>query len=135
MTEERITVFEAVGGMPFFERLVGEFYVRVEADPILRPMYPTELSGSRHRLQLFLAQFWGGPGTYTEERGHPRLRMRHLPFTIDLAARDAWLHAMAAALDACEPPDVVRSAMLEYFARSADWMVNADDADTPGSTP
>jgi len=86
------TVFGLVGGMDAFDRLVANFYEGVEADPILRPMYADEdLTASRRRLSMFLAQFFGGPSTYSEERGHPRLRMRHAGFKIDLAARDAWL--------------------------------------------
>src|SRR3954447_12262425 len=88
-----VTVFEAVGGMPFFEALVDRFYEGVAADPNLLAVYPEpdDLSGARHRLTLFLAQYWGGPDTYGRERGHPRLRMRHAPFAVGPDARDRWL--------------------------------------------
>src|SRR6186713_3300420 len=82
------TLYERAGGMPFFERLVGRFYASVDTDPILRPLYPdADLGPAQRRLTLFLAQYWGGPRTYDDERGHPRLRMRHAPFAIDVAAR------------------------------------------------
>src|SRR5689334_3916299 len=94
--------------MPFFERLVGRFYEGVAKDPILRPLSPAPaLAGARHRLTLFFAQYWGGPRTYDEQRGHPRLRMRHAPFPIGPAERDAWLTNMRAAIDETAPtPDV-----------------------------
>lgn len=89
-----------MGGAPFFATLVHRFYEGVEADPLLRPMYPPgDLEPAERRLRMFLEQYWGGPGTYSEERGHPRLRMRHHPYVIDDAARDAWLSHMRRALD------------------------------------
>src|SRR6478752_5917471 len=91
--------------MPFFETLVSRFYDGVEGDPVLRPIYPeADLAGARHRLTLFLAQYWGGPTTYDAERGHPRLRMRHAPFAIGPAERDAWLAHMNAAIAASGAP-------------------------------
>ncbi|MFP5343679.1 MAG: globin [Candidatus Limnocylindria bacterium] len=96
---EQAPLFERVGGMPFFEALVAGFYRRVATDPILRPLYPeADLAPAQRRLTLFLAQYWGGPRTYEAERGHPRLRMRHMPFHIDPAGRDRWLLHMRAAL-------------------------------------
>src|SRR5574338_597324 len=94
------TLFGAVGGMLFFERLVDVFYDGVASDPVLVRLYPdpTDLAPARRRLTLFLAQYWGGPTTYSDERGHPRLRMRHVPFRIDEAARDAWVRHMSAAV-------------------------------------
>jgi hemoglobin len=92
------TLYEQLGGEPFFVRLVDAFYEHVADDDILRPMYPDDLTESKRHLVLFLSQYWGGPPTYMQERGHPRLRMRHAPFHITKRARDAWLSAMTAAL-------------------------------------
>jgi hemoglobin len=93
---QETTVYEAAGGMPFFEALVDRFYEGVAADPDLLALYPepNDLRGARHRLTLFLAQYWGGPDTYSKERGHPRLRMRHAPFAVGPDARDRWLTHM-----------------------------------------
>ncbi len=95
------TVYEQAGGYGFFEALVDRFYDVVADDPVLLPLYPEapDLSGARRRLTLFLVQYWGGPSTYSEERGHPRLRMRHFPFAIGERERDHWLAAMRSALD------------------------------------
>jgi hemoglobin len=92
-------LFDRVGGAPFFIDLVDRFYLGVAGDPLLRPLYPEELTESAQHLALFLMQYWGGPTTYNEQRGHPRLRMRHAPFVIGPAERDAWLRHMHAALD------------------------------------
>ena len=92
------TLYDRVGGQTFFDELVERFYGEVESDLILRPMYPDELTESRRHLALFLGQYWGGPATYSEERGHPRLRMRHAPFRVTKQARDAWLVHMRSAL-------------------------------------
>ena len=111
--------------MPFFEALVGRFYDGVETDPILRPLYPEpDLAGARHRLTLFLAQYWGGPTTYDQERGHPRLRMRHAPFAIGPDARDAWLAHMRAALAAVAPPPDVVAELDRYLEMAAEAMRN-----------
>jgi hemoglobin len=120
-------VFEAVGGRPFFDRLVDRFYDGVEADPLLRPMYPDDLTGSRAHLAGFLAQYWGG-GTaqYSDERGHPRLRMRHVPFTIGADEARAWFGHMRAAVEAEALPAEVEEAMLAYFANAAGHLVNAE---------
>ena len=93
------TFYDRVGGHEFFERLVSNFYAEVEKSELLRPMYPEDLSESKRHFGMFLEQYWGGPKTYSEERGHPRLRMRHAPFHINRAARDAWLVAMGIALE------------------------------------
>ena len=93
------TFFDQVGGHEFFQRLVSNFYDEIEKDELLRPMYPEDLAESRRHFEMFLEQYWGGPRTYSEERGHPRLRMRHVPFRINRAARDAWLGAMSLALE------------------------------------
>jgi hemoglobin len=120
------TLYEAVGGMPFFDRLVGRFYEGVASDEVLRPMYPEDLTAPTRHLTLFLAQYWGGPVTYDEERGHPRLRMRHAPFGIDPEARDRWLVHMRAAIEATDPPPSARAALLEYFEMAAEAMRNRD---------
>lgn len=120
------TLYDAVGGMPFFERLVDRFYDRVEADPLLLRLYPDldDLDGARHRLALFLAQYWGGPTTYSDERGHPRLRMRHAPFPIGVQERDHWLAAMRGALDDLAPAPEVRIEFDEYLDMAAEAMRN-----------
>jgi hemoglobin len=120
------TLYEQVGGQEFFLRLVDAFYNRVAADQTLRPMYPEDLTDSRRHLALFLAQYWGGPTTYHEERGHPRLRMRHAPFRITKAARDAWLAAMTGALDSlrAELTDEQYAELLAYFDMAAGQLRN-----------
>jgi hemoglobin len=125
MSNASSTIFQAAGGMEIFRRLVEAFYRGVEEDPLLRPMYPADLTESREHLALFLAQYFGGPATYTEQRGHPRLRMRHLPFAIDAPARDAWLKHMRAAVEEVAIPEPARTVMLEYFSQVANFLVNA----------
>ena len=121
----RTTLFERAGGMGFFERLVDRFYAGVAADPTLRALYPEEdLAPAGRRLALFLAQYWGGPRTYEEERGHPRLRMRHVPFAIDADQRDRWLGHMRAAILELGPPDDVAAELEGYFAMAAESMRN-----------
>ena len=120
-----ITLYDRAGGMPFFERLVGRFYAGVADDPILRPLYPeADLGPAQRRLTLFLAQYWGGPRTYDDERGHPRLRMRHAPFPIDAAARDRWLVLMRAAMAAEAPPADVATELDRYLEMAAEAMRN-----------
>lgn len=123
---EEVTLYDAVGGMPFFEGLVARFYEGVAADQLLRPIYPDDLGPSTRHLTLFLAQYWGGPTTYDAERGHPRLRMRHAPFVVGPRERDRWLYHMRAAVDAMEPPEAARRALLEYFETAAEAMRNRD---------
>jgi len=120
-------LYERVGGHDFFERLVDEFYDRVEADAELLSHYPDvdDLQGARDRLRMFLEQFWGGPTTYAEQRGHPRLRMRHAPYRIDIATRNQWLAAMGGAIDVLEVPEPERGELIAYFASAADHLVNA----------
>ncbi len=120
------TVYDVAGGMSFFEALVDRFYEGVAADPALLALYPEpdDLSGARHRLTLFLAQYWGGPTTYSEERGHPALRMRHATFPIGTDARDRWLTHMRAAVEALDPPPVVASKLREYFDMAAESLRN-----------
>ena len=122
------TLYEAAGGLPFFTGLVDHFYDGVAADHELLALYPQpdDLGPARHRLTLFLAQYWGGPATYSEERGHPRLRMRHAPFLIGPVERDRWLVHMRAAIDAMDPPPAGRAALLDYFAMTAESMRNTD---------
>jgi hemoglobin len=125
--QAELTLYEAAGGMPFFEALVGRFYDGVESDPVLRAIYPEpDLAGARHRLTLFLAQYWGGPSTYHEERGHPRLRMRHVPFAIGPLERDRWLLHMRAAVDELAPPPEVAERLETYFATAAEAMRNRE---------
>lgn len=123
---EEVTLYDAVGGMPFFEGLVARFYEGVADDQLLRPIYPDDLGPSTRHLTLFLAQYWGGPTTYDAERGHPRLRMRHAPFAVGPRERDRWLYHMRAAVDAMEPPEAARRALLEYFETAAEAMRNRD---------
>jgi hemoglobin len=120
------TLYEAVGGEPTFRRLVGRFYALVADDlEILRPLYPDgHLGPAEERLRMFLIQYWGGPQTYTELRGHPRLRMRHSPFSIGPAERDAWMRAMRLAVDDTKISDPYRTQLLNYFQSTADHMVN-----------
>ena len=121
-------MFEAAGGMPFFVALVDRFYDGVAGDPVLIRLYPDahDLSAARRRLAHFVAQYWGGPPLYVEERGHPRLRMRHAPFAIGPEERDRWLVHMRAALDELSPPPTVRSALEDYFGIAAEAMRNHD---------
>ena len=120
------TLYEAVGGEPTFRRLVSRFYEEVADDlETLRPLYPDgDLGPAEDRFRMFLIQYWGGPQTYTELRGHPRLRMRHSPFRIGPAQRDAWLHAMRIALDDADIPDPYGSQLWSYFASTAEHMIN-----------
>ena len=120
------TVFRSVGGAETFDRLVDRFYEGVSTDPVLRPMYPADLAASRRHLSLFLQQYFGGPGTYSEERGHPRLRMRHFPFAIGQAERDAWMRHMRAAVEAEHLPPEVQTVLLDYFEQAATFLMNRD---------
>jgi hemoglobin len=127
MTADTTSLYERAGGTPFFEALVGRFYARVATDPILRPIYPeADLVPAQRRLTLFLIQYWGGPTTYDQERGHPRLRMRHVPFAIGPTARDRWLELMRAALGELAPPPDVAQELDRYFAMAAEAMRNRE---------
>jgi len=120
--------YEEIGGEAFFTDLVSQFYAQVAVDPILRPMYPeTDLKAAALRLQWFLQQYWGGPSTYQENRGHPRLRMRHAEFHINLAAHDAWLKAMRTAVDGVEMKSELREQLWSYLEMAAAAMVNQPD--------
>ncbi|HJQ42824.1 MAG TPA: globin [Jatrophihabitantaceae bacterium] len=117
--------FAAVGGEETFRKLVAEFYARVARDPVLRALYPeAELGPAEERLRMFLIQYWGGPTTYSEQRGHPRLRLRHAPFAIGVAERDAWLRHMREALDTLQLPRAYDEILWEYLTRAADSMRN-----------
>lgn len=126
---EPLTPYERFGGHEFFTALVHDFYVGVAQDPVLRPMYPDEdLGPAEERLRMFLEQYWGGPRTYSEKRGHPRLRMRHAPFRIGFLERDAWLrcmHTAVASIDSQTLDDEHRRELLAYLEMAADSMVNS----------
>jgi hemoglobin len=120
--------FERVGGEETFRRLVAKFYEGVATDPILRPMYPdVDLSAAQERLFLFLQQYWGGPSTYSETRGHPRLRLRHAPFEIGAVQRDAWLSHMRVAVESLKLVSDLESELWNYLVAAANSLVNADD--------
>jgi hemoglobin len=122
------TFFDAVGGEPTFRKLVAEFYAGVATDPLLRPLYPGEdLGPATERLTLFLMQYWGGPSTYSAQRGHPRLRMRHAPFRIGPDERDAWLRHMRRAVDSLNLPPDQDATLWDYLERAAMFMVNTFD--------
>ncbi|MDQ1601504.1 MAG: hemoglobin [Actinomycetota bacterium] len=123
--ESAPTFYDAVGGEETFRRLVHHFYDGVAEDPLLRPLYPEpDLAGAEERLRMFLVQYWGGPRTYQEQRGHPRLRMRHAPFAIGIAERDAWLRHMRAAVDSLDLPESAAVMLWDYLEMAAHSMVN-----------
>lgn len=121
--------WEQVGGRATFEKLVRKFYEGIATDEVLLPMYPEqpELEGAIQRLTGFLEQYWGGPSTYSEQRGHPRLRMRHMPFKVNPDARDRWLTHMRAALDSLELSPLHDATLWAYLDRAAQAMVNTFD--------
>ena len=118
------TIYQAVGGDETFRRIVARFYAGVADDPLLRPLYPQSLEESERYLALFLVQYFGGPATYSAERGRPRLRMRHLPFAIGQPERDAWMGHMRAAVEGEGLPPAAAEALLDYFERAASFMIN-----------
>ena len=119
------SVYDHAGGEKTFKLLVERFYARVAQDPVLRALYPEEdLSGATERLTLFLAQYWGGPSTYSERRGHPRLRLRHQPFAIGQVERDAWLREMTIAVESLGLAAAVSKALLDYFETASTAMIN-----------
>jgi len=119
------TFYEAFGGEETFRRLVRRFYQGVAADPVLRPLYPeADLSGAEQRLRMFLEQYWGGPRSYSDQRGHPRLRMRHAPFRIGLAERDAWLRHMRESLDELDLDADADRLLWDYLQMAAHSLVN-----------
>jgi len=120
--------YEQVGGEKFFSDLVSQFYSHVATDPVLRPMYPeSDMKGAAERLKMFLEQYWGGPTTYQEVRGHPRLRMRHAEFHINKAAHDAWLDAMRQAVDGMDMDGALKDQLWSYIEMAADSMINQPD--------
>jgi hemoglobin len=121
--------YEQIGGRPTFEKLVRAFYDGIRTDPVLLPMYPEQpdLEGAIQRLTGFLEQYWGGPGTYSEQRGHPRLRMRHLPFKVNPDARDRWLLHMRSAVDTLGLSPLDDATLWAYLDRAAHAMVNTFD--------
>ena len=123
---DEISLYERVGGMPFFATLVDHFYVGVVADEVLWPLYPdqSDLEGAKRRLALFLGQYWGGPQTYMEERGHPKLRLRHMPFHVGPLERDRWLVHMAAAIEATSNDESLNQELLAYFVPAAEHLRN-----------
>jgi hemoglobin len=118
------SLYERVGGQAFFTSLVDHFYAGLEHDPRLRPLYPADLGPPKRHLALFLAQYWGGPHTYSEERGHPRLRMRHFRFRIGQAERSAWLAHMRAAVEASSASAADADALMAYFESAATSLIN-----------
>ena len=128
VTPAPTSFYDAVGGVPTFRRLVAHFYAGVAEDPVLRPLYPdADLSTAETRLRMFLEQYWGGPRTYSDQRGHPRLRMRHVPFVIGTRERDAWLRHMRAAVDSLELPAAADRTLWTYLENAAHSMVNSVD--------
>ena len=122
------SLFDRIGGSETFERLTAEFYRGVAADPLLKPMYPEEdLGPAQRRLNLFLQQYWGGPDTYQQERGHPRLRMRHAPFKLGPKAREAWLKHMRKAVESLELSRADEDELWDYLERAATAMLNTFD--------
>jgi hemoglobin len=123
--EQSGSFYDAVGGADTFRRLVHRFYQGVASDPILRPLYPDDdLGPAEVRLRMFLEQYWGGPRTYSDQRGHPRLRMRHAPFAVTPDARDRWLTHMRAAVDELELPADLDAMLWDYLVNAAYSMVN-----------
>ena len=132
---EVVSFYDAVGGHETFRRIVGRFYAGVASDPVLRPLYPEEdLGPAEERFRMFLEQYWGGPRTYSEQRGHPRLRMRHGSFRVGARERDAWLAHMRVAVDEAGLDPEARQMLWDYLVMAANSLVNSfgEDAVTPG---
>lgn len=129
-----MSFYDEIGGHETFDRIVKVFYREVANDPVMRPMYPEEdLGPAEDRLRMFLEQYWGGPSTYSEERGHPRLRMRHAAFHVNPDARDRWLRHMRTALDEAQLSPLHDSTMWDYFDRAAHGLVNSFEPTASGS--
>lgn len=122
--------YEAVGGHPTFVTLVDRFYAGIAGDDLLRPMYPDDLTGPRDRMTWFLEQYWGGPTTYSQQRGHPALRMRHVQFRLDGAARDHWLAHMRSALDSLGLRADQAAPIWDHLERTADFLRNVPEPPT-----
>jgi len=126
VTAAEQSFYEAVGGQETFHRIVARFYAEVAKDELLRPIYPDEdLGPAEEKLRLFLMQYWGGPHTYSEQRGHPRLRMRHAPFVIGPLQRDAWLRCMRIAVDEAGLTEPQRKQLWEYLEMAAHSLMNS----------
>jgi len=123
----QVSFYEAIGGHETFVRLVDRFYQGVATDEVLRPMYPEDLGPATERMRMFLEQYWGGPTTYSDQRGHPRLRMRHAPFAVNSEAREHWLTHMRAAVDSLDLAPAYESVLWTYLERAAWSMVNTPD--------
>jgi hemoglobin len=127
-TEEATSFYELIGGHETFVALVDRFYEGVAGDEVLRPMYPGEdLTPAKDRLRMFLEQYWGGPTTYSDQRGHPRLRMRHAPFPVGPRARDHWLTHMRTAVEGLNLPPEQATVLWDYLERAADSLINRRD--------
>jgi len=126
---DEFSLYKLVGGDATFQRLVDSFYARIEADEPLRALFPAGLEPGKERQFLFLTQFFGGPARYAEQRGHPRLRLRHSPFAITAAARERWLRHMLAAIDEVGIEEPMRGIMRSYFERASAMLVNTPDDD------
>ena len=119
--------YARIGGEPAFRKLVDEFYAGVATDEVLRPLYPeADLGPAAERLRMFLIQYWGGPGTYSQQRGHPRLRMRHAPFRVGPDERDAWMARLRTAVDSLALPESQHTMLWDYLERAAYFMVNSE---------
>ncbi len=129
MKQEIQTVYELVGGEPAFEKLVNTFYAKVESDGTLRNIFPPDLEPGKRWQKLFLMQYFGGPSEYSENRGHPRLRMRHHPFAIDHRAGQLWLKYMLESIEETQIPEPARTIMRDYFERAAAHMINTFNPD------
>ena len=123
-SKDDASLFLRVGGEPFFVDLVERFYQRVVEDDVLRPLYPDDLNPGKANLAAFLAQYWGGPATYSDTRGHPRLRMRHASFSIGMEERNAWVKHMLNAVGESDIGDQDKALLIEYFAMAASSLVN-----------
>ena len=124
MSENQQTLYELIGGEATFRRLVDTFYAKVEADEVLRAIFPEDLEAGKEYQFLFLMQYWGGPIRYSQERGHPRLRMRHSPYAITEDLRNRWVQYMLEAIDQVGIQEPARSQMREYFEQGATFMIN-----------
>lgn len=127
MADHEQSIYQQVGGDPTFQRLVDVFYRKVEADELLRPMFPDDLEPGKHWQFLFLTQVFGGPARYQVQRGHPRMRVRHMPFPINQAARDHWLAHMLSAIDEVGIAEPARTEMRTYFERGSAFMINMEN--------
>lgn len=130
-----MSLYDDVGGAPVFRALVADFYVGVASDPVLRPLYEEDLEPAKERFAQFLMQYWGGPTTYSERRGHPRLRMRHAVWSIGARERDAWLSHMLGAVSRLDVDDRSRAAIWDHVERAAHTLVNTHDQGAIGVDP